>query len=126
MNALKITETALFNRRGATYSAMTDKTEKSVRSVSFPVKLRMILSRSSIILLEQNPRSALSFIRELRSTCENLVVDAFAVAPRYEHHGIRRHISDNHLILHPVDNAKVVIMHILHGASDDDATLFGE
>ena len=126
MNALKITETALFNRRGATCSPMTDKAEETARSSSFPVKLRMILSRSPIVLLEQNPRRALSCIRELQSRCENLVVNAFAVAPRYEHHGIRRHISGNHLIFHPVDDAKVVIMHILHGASDDGATLFGE
>lgn len=43
-------------------------------------------------IAEHNPRRALSFIRELRSRCEDLVnnPNSFALVPRYEPLGIRR------------------------------------
>ncbi|WP_075292941.1 type II toxin-antitoxin system RelE/ParE family toxin [Pararhizobium arenae] len=79
-------------------------------------------------IAEHNPRRALSFIRELRSQCEDLVShpNSFAVVPRYEHHGIRRRVHGNYLIFYRVEPAKVVIIHILHGATDYGLFLFGE
>ncbi|WP_240532588.1 type II toxin-antitoxin system RelE/ParE family toxin [Agrobacterium albertimagni] len=79
-------------------------------------------------IAEQNPRRALSFIRELRSRREDLVnnPDSFALVPRYEHHGIRRRVYGNYLILYRIEPTKVVIIHILHGATDYGLFLFGE
>ncbi|NNU38592.1 type II toxin-antitoxin system RelE/ParE family toxin [Rhizobium sophorae] len=79
-------------------------------------------------IARDNPRRALSFVRELRSKCEDLVdsPDGFALVPRYEPHGIRRRIHGNYLIFYRVENAKVVIVHVLHGATDYGANLFGD
>lgn len=79
-------------------------------------------------IAEHNPRRALSFIQELRSRCEDLVnnPNGFALVPRYEHHGIRRRVHGNYLIFYRAEPAKLVIIHILHGATDYGAFLFGE
>ncbi|UXS05310.1 type II toxin-antitoxin system RelE/ParE family toxin (plasmid) [Agrobacterium tumefaciens] len=79
-------------------------------------------------IAEHNPRRALSFIRELRSRCEDLIQNpnGFALVPRYEHHRIRRHVHGNYLIFYRVEAAKVVIIHFLHGASDYGVFLCGE
>ncbi|OWV87623.1 plasmid stabilization protein [Rhizobium sp. R635] len=79
-------------------------------------------------IAEHNPLRALSFIRELRSKCVDLVdsPNGFALIPRYEHHGIRRRVHGNYLIFYRVETAKVVIIHILHSATDYGAILFGE
>lgn len=79
-------------------------------------------------IAQDNPRRALSFIRELRSKCEDLVdnPNGFALVPRYERHGIRRRVHGNYLIFYRVETAKVVIVHVLHGATDYSAILFGE
>lgn len=79
-------------------------------------------------IAQDNPRRALSFIRELRSKCEDLAESpkGFALVPRYEHHGIRRCVHGNYLIFYRVETAKVVIVHILHGATDYGAILFGD
>lgn len=45
---------------------------------------------------------------------------------RYERHGIRRRVHGNYLIFYRVETAKVVIVHILHGAIDYGAILFGD
>jgi toxin ParE1/3/4 len=75
-----------------------------------------------------NPRRALSFVRELRSKCEDLVdsSNGFPLVPRYEHHGVRRRVHGNYLIFYRVEKAKVIIIHVLHGATNYGAILFGE
>ncbi|MGV1964176.1 type II toxin-antitoxin system RelE/ParE family toxin [Agrobacterium sp. 22-222-1] len=79
-------------------------------------------------IAEHNPRRALSFLRELRSKCQDLIdsPNGFAFVPRYEHHGIRRRVHGNYLIFYRVETAKVVIVHVLHGATDYGATLFSD
>lgn len=79
-------------------------------------------------IARDNPRRALSFIRELRKTCENLVENpnGFALVPRYEHHGIRRRVHGRYLIFYRVEIEKVVIVHVLHGATDYSAMLFDD
>jgi addiction module RelE/StbE family toxin len=86
------------------------------------------LERIADYIAQDNSRRALSFVRELRSKCEDLVdsPDSFALVPRYEHRGIRRAVHGNYLIFYRVDAAKVVIIHILHGATDYGAILFGK
>lgn len=79
-------------------------------------------------IARDNSQHALSFIRELRSKCEDLVdnPNGYSLVPRYEHHGIRRRVHGNYLIFYRVESAKVVIIHLLHGATDYGTTLFGE
>ncbi|CAH0342458.1 type II toxin-antitoxin system RelE/ParE family toxin [Rhizobium sp. CECT 9324] len=79
-------------------------------------------------IAQDNPQRALSFVRELRIKCEDLVdtPNSFALVPRYEHHGIRRRVHGNYLIFYRAEPAKVVIIHILHGAADYGAILFGK
>ncbi|TWB53189.1 plasmid stabilization system protein ParE [Rhizobium sp. ERR 922] len=79
-------------------------------------------------IARDNPWRALSFVRELRSKCEDLAdnPNGFALMPRYEHHGIRRRVHGNYLIFYRVENAKVVIIHVLHGATDYGAILLGD
>lgn len=79
-------------------------------------------------IARDNPRRALSFILELRTRCEELLdtPNGFAIVPRYEQYGIRRRVHGNYLIFYRVETAKVVIVHILHGATDYSAILFGE
>lgn len=85
------------------------------------------MSRSPTIL-PTTIHDAFSFLRELRSSCEGLVENpnCFAVVPRYEHYGIRRRVRGNYLIFYRVVSAKVIIVHILHGATDYGTILFGE
>ncbi|MBW9115517.1 type II toxin-antitoxin system RelE/ParE family toxin [Rhizobium cauense] len=79
-------------------------------------------------IAEHNPLRAMLLIRELRIKCEELVdsSNGFALVPRYEHHGIRRRVHGNCLIFYRVETGKVVIIHILHGATDYGAILFDE
>ncbi|HLP66507.1 MAG TPA: type II toxin-antitoxin system RelE/ParE family toxin [Rhizobium sp.] len=79
-------------------------------------------------IAQHNPRRALSLVRELRSKCEELVEspNGFGVVPRYERYGIRRRVHGNYLIFYRVENTKVVIVHVLHGATDYGAILFGD
>lgn len=79
-------------------------------------------------IAKDNPRRALSFVRELRSKCEDLInsPNGFALVPRYEHHGIRRRVHGNYLIFYRAENAKVVIVHVQHGATDYSALLLGD
>ena len=79
-------------------------------------------------IAQDNPRRALSFIQVLRSKCEDLVENpnSFALVPRYERHDIRRRVHGNYVIFYRVETGKVVIVHILHGAIDHGAILFGD
>ena len=79
-------------------------------------------------IAQDDPQRALSFVGELRSKCERLLdaPNSFAFVPRFEHHGIRRRVHGNYLIFYRVESEKVVIIHILHGATDYGAILFGD
>jgi plasmid stabilization system protein ParE len=79
-------------------------------------------------IAQDDPRRALSFVQELRSKCEALLVapNSFAFVPRFKHHGIRRRVYGNYLILYRAESEKVVIIHILHGATDYGAILFDD
>ncbi len=79
-------------------------------------------------IARDNPWRALSFVRELRGKCEDLAdsPNGFGLVPRYEHHGVRRRVHGNYLIFYRVENAKVVIIHVLHGATDYGAILLGD
>lgn len=78
-------------------------------------------------IARDNPLRAYSFIRELRISCDTLaqMTESFPVMPRYEQQGYRRRVHGNYLIFYRVDDDRVSIIRILHGAMDY-AALLGE
>ncbi len=71
-------------------------------------------------IASDNLGRAVSFVRELREKCLSLADAplAFPLIPRYEHHGIRRRVHGNYLLLYRVEADQVVVLHVLHGARD--------
>jgi toxin ParE1/3/4 len=75
-----------------------------------------------------NPARALSFVKELRQRCDNLAdtPEAFPLAPRFEHIGIRRRVYGSYLIFYRVEATSIDVLHVLHGAMDYESVLFPE
>ena len=48
------------------------------------------------------------------------------LVPRFERHGIRRRPYGDYLIFYRVEEDRVAIVHILHGARDYERLLFPE
>ncbi|WP_311267152.1 type II toxin-antitoxin system RelE/ParE family toxin [Sphingobium sp. WCS2017Hpa-17] len=67
-----------------------------------------------------NPARALGFILELRDKCLGLAdyPRAFPVVARYAHLDVRRRVYGQYLIFYRVEAERIVVLHILHGASD--------
>ena len=96
--------------------------------LEFSYEAEQDLEQIADYIARDNPRRALSFILELRTRCEELLdtPNGFAIVPRYERYDIRRRVHGNYLIFYRVETAKVVIVHILHVATDYGAILFGD
>ena len=79
-------------------------------------------------IAEDNPGRAISFARELRDSCLGLAQfpERFPLVPRYEKHGIRHRVHGNYLIFYRIEDAGVVVIHILHGAMDYAGLLSAE
>jgi toxin ParE1/3/4 len=77
-------------------------------------------------IARDNVRRALTFVRELRVRAEDIggMPRAFPLVPRYEHYGIRRRPYGNYLIFYCIEDDRVSIVHILHGARDYEPLLF--
>jgi|SRR5690606_20914537 len=77
-------------------------------------------------IAKDNPRRAITFVRELRSTCLNLpsMPEAFPLVPRYEKYGVRRRIYRNYLIFYRLESDHIIVLHVLHGAMDYASVLF--
>jgi len=86
------------------------------------------LGRIGDYIAADNPSRARSFLRELREAARRIgdTPRGFALIPRYEHHGIRRRPYRDYLIFYRVEETRVVVIHILHGAQDFVRVLFGE
>ena len=71
-------------------------------------------------IAEDNPDRAISFLAEIRESCIGLAQfpERFPLVPRYERHGVRHRVHGNYLIFYRVEDAGVVVIHILHGARD--------
>ncbi len=84
------------------------------------------LREIALFIARDNKARALSFVGELRAKAQDIgsMPRAFPLVPRYEHHGIRRRPHGNYLIFYRVEDDRVSIVHILHGARDYDALLF--
>ena len=74
-----------------------------------------------------NPTRAVSFVEELLDRCLALADTprAYPLVPRYERFGIRRCVHGNYLIFYRLQTEQIEVIHILQGARDIEAILFG-
>jgi addiction module RelE/StbE family toxin len=74
-----------------------------------------------------NPNRAVSFVEELLDRCLALADTprAYPLVPRYERFGIRRCVHGNYLIFYRLQPEQIEVIHILQGARDIEAILFG-
>lgn len=84
------------------------------------------LERTADYIARDNPRRALTFIQELRTSCLDLAdtPEGFALVPRYERQGIRRRVHGSYLIFYRVRGERIIVIHVLHGATDYAEILF--
>lgn len=79
-------------------------------------------------IARDNPRRAVSFVRELRDKCLSLadMPLAFPLVPRYEDHGVRHRVHGRYQIFYRVvgQSERVDVIHVLHGARDYASILF--
>ena len=77
-------------------------------------------------IAKDNPDRAVTFVRELRESCQGLaeVSERFRLVARYETKGVRRRLHGNYLIFYRVEPEQVVVLNILHDAQDYAAILF--
>jgi plasmid stabilization system protein ParE len=92
--------------------------------------MKVVLSRRAIIEIQEigdyiaqdNPERAAYFVRELRTACLTLVElpFAFPIVQRYADHEVRRRLHGNYVVLYrvEVDANRIVVLNVLHGASD--------
>ena len=73
-----------------------------------------------------NPARALSFLVELRASCEGIgaTPNAFPFVDHHRDRGIRRRIHGSYLIFYWMKDHAVEILHVLHGAQDYERILF--
>ena len=74
-----------------------------------------------------NPTRAVSFVEELLDRCLALADTprAYPLVPRYERFGIRRCVHGDHLIFYRLQPEQIEVIHVLQGARDIEAMLFG-
>ena len=74
-----------------------------------------------------NPNRAVSFVEELLDRCLALADTprAYPLVPRYERFGIRRCVHGNYLIFYRLQPEQIEVIHVLQGARDIEALLFG-
>ena len=71
-------------------------------------------------IAREDPRSAVEHVRVLKAKCMDLAYfpRRFALVAGQEPEGVRRRVHGNYVILYRIDDAAVVILHIVHGARD--------
>ena len=86
------------------------------------------LREIAFYIARDNKQRARSFVRELQDKARELVNMplAFPKVPRFERHGIRRRSYRGYLIFYQIEDDRIVIVHILHGARDAEAILLEE
>jgi plasmid stabilization system protein ParE len=86
------------------------------------------LREIGFFIARDNKIRARSFVRELQAKAHDVgnMPRAFPPIPRYEHHGIRRRPYRDYLILYRIEDSRISIVRILHGARDYEALLFPE
>jgi toxin ParE1/3/4 len=94
---------------------LTDAAKADLREIAF-------------FIARDNKVRAQSFVSELRARALDTgnMPRAFPLVPRYEHHGIRRRPHRDYLIFYRIEDQRISIIRILHGARDYEALLFRE
>ena len=79
-------------------------------------------------IAKDNPRRAISFVRELRDAALALAdhPKSHQLIPRYEEYGHRRRPYRAYLIIYTVKADYVLVDAILHGSQDYETMLFGD
>jgi len=79
-------------------------------------------------IAKDNPRRAISFVRELRNAALALSdhPEAHPLIPRYEEYGHRRKPYRAYLIIYTIKANHVLVDAILHGSQDYETMLFGD
>ncbi len=74
-----------------------------------------------------NPTRAVSSVEELLDRCLALAdtLRAYLLVPRYERFGIRRCVHGDYLIFDRLQPEQIEVIHVLQGARDSEALLFG-
>jgi len=74
-----------------------------------------------------NPTRAVTFIEELLDRCQALADTprAYPLVPSYERFGVRRCVHGDDLIFYRLQPEQIEVIHILQGARDIEALLFG-
>ena len=87
---------------------------------------RADLREIALYIARDNKIRARSFVRELQAKAHDVgeMPRAFPLIPRYEHHGIRRRPFRDYLIFYRIDDDRISIVRIVHGARDYEALLF--
>ena len=95
--------------------------------VEFSSEAKADLRAVGDYIARDNPRRAASFIRELRDVARRLgdTPHAYPTLPRYQHLGLRRRPWHDYLILYRVEEDRVLIVHVIHGARDYEGGLGG-
>jgi len=74
-----------------------------------------------------NPVRAVSFVEELLDRCQASAETprAYSLVSRYERFGIRRCVHGDYLIFYRLQPEQIEVIHVLQGARDIEALLFG-
>ncbi|MBW6421195.1 type II toxin-antitoxin system RelE/ParE family toxin [Rhizobium sp. XQZ8] len=96
--------------------------------VVFTARARNDLDRIGTYIHQDNPRRAITFVREIVERSKKLadMPHRFSLVPGYEKAGIRRVPHGNYLIYYKVTDQRIEVLSVLHGAQDHDAILFPE
>jgi toxin ParE1/3/4 len=86
------------------------------------------LREIGLLIARDNKTRARSFVRELQAKAQEVgdIPRAFLLVPRYERHGIRRRPYRDYLIFYRIEEDRISVVQILHGARDYEALLFPE
>lgn len=78
------------------------------------------LSEIGAYIRIDNPARAITFVNELLDQCAKLGVSGqtHALVPRWQHLGVRKKTYKNYLIFFVALEARIDILHIIHGARD--------
>jgi plasmid stabilization system protein ParE len=93
--------------------------------VVFSAEARADLTQIAEHIAHNSPRRAQEFVRKLRLKAAELrdTPRAFPLVPRYERAGIRKRVWRDYLIFYRIDEDRMLIVHVLHGAQDYEALL---
>ena len=89
---------------------------------------RADLREIALYIARDSKARARSFVRELQAKARDVgeMPLALPLVPRYERHGVRRRPFGSYLIFYRIEERRVSIVRIVHGARDYEGFLFPE